>query len=554
MPISEAKLLTRLNKTEDPRKRIAMLLDLASANYRTDGKKSLAFAEEAYQLAVHVCDLSLQVKSLNIIADSQFYIGNTQTSLQTYETALAMADLLPETEKVDMLIGIAHPLSALGDMARALEFLKVGLEIEERHGFRTAGVVIFLQLGRIHFQLSNYTAALEYSTRALLLAKEQGDRQNESRALNRIGLIYSDTGEREKALATFFEDCELNRQLNDQYGVETALGNIGILYYEIGENKLSLKYYNEALQIQRANGNIIHQIYTYCNIGNTCINLRDLTQAHENVETALNLLNSIDYHEYAQITTYVYYARVLNKCCQYDKALEYALMILPLMKDGRRQEMYTMALEEIIEAYEQKGELASALRYQKELLAHKTRVLKLQSEADLKMMTMRHEIQRKEEEKEAYRSKALELEQELKINIQSVARLGQEVIDKNEFLTSIKQKVQALLPTANGSERALRSFVKEIEAQIASGDAHLQFDAALKQLQGDFIVSLAQKYPDLTSAERKVCSLIKLGFNSHQIAELLFTSIRTAEGHRLKIRRKLMISGQIDIKIFLDQI
>jgi tetratricopeptide (TPR) repeat protein len=554
MDASELKLLERLNRTTDTRKRISILHELAELNYRTDGNKRLAFANEACKLAQSIRDISSEVKSLYFIADAQFYLGDFEPSIQTYEHALQLSETLPETEKVALLLGMSYPLTAQGKYEQVFELLNTALDIRHRHGQRKKTIPILLRIAAAYYQLSDYKKSFDYSYQGLLLAKELEDRASEAKALDRIALIYSETGESEKALATFEEQLLICREVSDEYGEPHTLGNIGILYREKGDYEHALQYAFAALRLFESQGNMLNQIYSRCNISSVYLSMGDLDKSLATIEEGVELIKSIDFHYVAHIGVFGQYAAVLSKLGQYEKALHYLHKILPLMEGGKKQEMHTTALENIIEAYEGLGNSTKALEYHKKLLILKTEALRIQMDHDLQRMAMRHEVERKEAEKEVYRLKSLQLEEELKANVQSVIRLGKEVADRNEFLSSMKQKVQVLIPSANGSERALRSFVKEIEEKIASGDAQQQFDAALKQLHVEFLTALAEQYPELTSTEKKVCSLIKLGLNSNQIADLLFTSIRTIEGHRLKIRKKLKLQAQADIGAFLEDI
>lgn len=61
---------------------------------------------------------------------------------------------------------------------------------------------------------------------------------------------------------------------------------------------------------------------------------------------------------------------------------------------------------------------------------------------------------------------------------------------------------------------------------------------------------IAEQYPSLTKTERRICSLINLNMTSQQIADLLYTSLRTIEWHRLNIRKKLQIPDHQEIYDF----
>lgn len=61
-------------------------------------------------------------------------------------------------------------------------------------------------------------------------------------------------------------------------------------------------------------------------------------------------------------------------------------------------------------------------------------------------------------------------------------------------------------------------------------------------LHRDFSARLMEVCPELTSVELKVCSLVRTGLSSAEIAEVLFISKRTVDRHRENIRRKLGVA------------
>ena len=65
----------------------------------------------------------------------------------------------------------------------------------------------------------------------------------------------------------------------------------------------------------------------------------------------------------------------------------------------------------------------------------------------------------------------------------------------------------------------------------------------LQNLTGGFATQLACSHPQLSGREKEICHMIKEGFGTKQIADLLHTSVRTIDNHRNHIRKKLGISG-----------
>jgi DNA-binding CsgD family transcriptional regulator len=78
-----------------------------------------------------------------------------------------------------------------------------------------------------------------------------------------------------------------------------------------------------------------------------------------------------------------------------------------------------------------------------------------------------------------------------------------------------------------------------------------RFERRFREIHPRFLQTLSASYPMLTPTEMRVCSLLKINLTSKEIAALLSTSVRTIEGHRQHIRRKLAIANGISLAMFL---
>jgi tetratricopeptide (TPR) repeat protein len=103
--------------------------------------------------------------------------------------------------------------------------------------------------------------AIQKWQEARLLYRAVGDsealRRNrswEAITLNSIGLVYSDLGEKQKALDFYNQALPILRAVGDRGGEATTLNNIGRVYDALGEKQKALVFYNQALPISRAVG------------------------------------------------------------------------------------------------------------------------------------------------------------------------------------------------------------------------------------------------------------------------------------------------------------
>ena len=80
-------------------------------------------------------------------------------------------------------------------------------------------------------------------------------------------------------------------------------------------------------------------------------------------------------------------------------------------------------------------------------------------------------------------------------------------------------------------------------------------ESILRDLSSPLLKDLSKNYDNLSSAEIQIANFVRFGRTSKQIAEILNLSLRTVEGHRMNIRRKLGIKdAKIGLQSYLSNL
>ncbi|MEG4057624.1 MULTISPECIES: CHAT domain-containing tetratricopeptide repeat protein [unclassified Microcoleus] len=197
---------------------------------------------------------------------------------------------------------------------------------------------------------------------ALKLYREAGDHTREARALNNIGLVYSDLGEKQKALEYYSQSLPLRRAVGDRRGEATTLSNIGTVYSELGEKQKALEYYSQSLPLYRAVGDRGGEALTLNNIGNVYSELGEKQKALEYYSQSLALDRAIADRS-GEAKTLNNIGSVYSDLGEKQKALEYYSQSLALFRaiGDRRGEANTLTNIGLV--YSDLGEKQKALEY-----------------------------------------------------------------------------------------------------------------------------------------------------------------------------------------------
>jgi CHAT domain-containing protein len=148
-------------------------------------------------------------------------------------------------------------------------------------------------IGLVYSDLGEKTKALEYYNQALPILRAVGNPPGEALSLHNIGLVYSDLGEKAKALEYYNQALPILRAVGNPSGEATTLNNIGSVYYALGEQPKALEYYNQALPILRAVGNPSGEALSLHNIGSVYDALGEKTKALEYYNQALTISRDV---------------------------------------------------------------------------------------------------------------------------------------------------------------------------------------------------------------------------------------------------------------------
>ncbi|MEW6735597.1 MAG: CHAT domain-containing protein [Acidobacteriota bacterium] len=258
-------------------------------------QRALSYLNEGLVLMLETGDRVGQANSLASISVVYSSFGEYQKALDHLSQALTIeqevGDRIAQTATLSNM-GVLH--QRLGEHTRALKYYREALTLGQAIGDITAQVYALLSIGLAYDSLEDNQKALDYFNQSLELTKTTNNHILEADILVAIGNVYRRLGESQKAL-DYFHRALILKQTKYSNTSRTAyiLANIGISYHILGEMERSLNYFHKALEIYQSEGNKIGEATMFYHIALLEQKRNNLMEARLNIETALNIIESL---------------------------------------------------------------------------------------------------------------------------------------------------------------------------------------------------------------------------------------------------------------------
>lgn len=126
---------------------------------------------------------------------------------------------------------------------------------------------------------------------------------------------------------------------------------------------------------------------------------------------------------------------------------------------------------------------------------------------------------------------------------QEVVNVALSIVEQRDYLESLNELVTRLSKTDDPKEKdkviaELRSSLQQRLSYDRDVDSQY-FYAQAESLHEDFNAKLSENFPNLTQQERRLATLLRLGFSSKYIATLMNITTKSVEISRYRLRQKL---------------
>ena len=520
----------------------------------TDKVSAKNLAEEALQKSLKAGYQNGQALAFLILSKCFWLDENYAQGIEYAKKAAVLESKLDTRFTPFIYINLSNIYLRLNQLADAQSSILKGLEIAKKHKNINAVAVAQNELGVIYAKLGEYATALEYYLQCINSNKALNNPGKLSRLHTHTAILYGKQQNFPEALAHYEKSLILKNEVGDRKGIAHVLANIGITHSKQKDFLKTHDYYIKALKIYEELNFKEGIAFTNCNIADACIH------SGEPQNAIPHLLKSIDIFRELSNSTHLAVA-LTNLATAYSKVGEFlkAEELLPeteeLLKTIEAKAVSVEIHRDLSHVYEVLGHTHQALLHCREFHRLDKEIFNEESDRRLKNIQIIHQVEQMQKDKEKAELEAEKLKAENDFKAKELTTLALHLVQKNNLIENISREVKDTLSTLDDARRKLLNNVLRAirDTNLQEGDWK-QFEEQFLKVHGEFIRTLSQKHAELSSAELKVCALLKLGLSNKQIATLLNISLRTVEFHRLNIRKKLALPGKMNLISYLQKL
>jgi tetratricopeptide (TPR) repeat protein len=462
-------------------------------------QEALRHLLQAQDLFAGLNEKKKSAETLNQLGLVYYNIKQPELAKNNHQKALTLFTELSDERGIAYSYGcIGRLLEKKKEYVEALDYQKKALNFYQKENDLGGMATILENIGSIYEDQENFAVALNYFTQSLRLTEKVGDSLSMIVNLNNIGDNYRKTQHYEKAIEWTQKAVDLADRLKDKYQLSSAYKDLSKIYSLMGDYKNAYKN----LEIGRT---LYQQMYA-----------QDASRQLALFQTLFEIERKN--HEIQSLEA----DRKLNTIIKITLTILMLLLGMLAMVIISRQRLKIKGNKRIIEQ--------NAQFY----------------EAQNKLMKAEIENTHLHEQK---------LQQELEANAKSLTSHTLHIISKNKTLESIQEKLTELLKEGpNDHRKQLKSLLKMIEHNFMHDKDWEDFRQIFEQVHQEFFHRLQQRASDLTPADLRLASLIRLTIPSKDISVILGISPDSLRIARYRLRKKLNLNPGDSLTHFISSL
>ena len=543
--------------------------DLCADNY----SKSLYYIDKAEKMSKQI-GYQQGLGDCNYIRSWVYYYRNDyKISLEYLEKAKEIYSKLGSNAGMaKYYLGLGRLENLYGHYLKAVKAYQKALKYEDRNKNKKAISNLFNLLAAVNLDSKNPKIALKYATKALEIKYKLGDKKEISNSLALLGEIYIKLDSLIIAEDYFLKSLKLREGLKDNRRIASSLHSLANVYNLKKEPAKAIKELQKALTLFRNLDEKTGEAICLLELNKSYLLLRQPQNSEKSINKAMEI-SKITENKKILEDCYRQYSIVYSQMNNYKKAFDYF-------------KKYSEIKDSLESAEKIKEFNALEIKFQSERKDSKIKLLQNKTEIQKKNIIIlvlfvialialsillfyfyKLKSHKLLTQKKLFENEQLIQKQQLKIKENETQLLKGKLESKNRELTSkvlnmlminkmlddIVGKLNNLNKTLHNSAVSKKEILKIIrEIENHSGEELWDdFNKVFQGVHADFYQKLLDLNPNLSSAEIKMASLLRLNLSTKEIAAITFKSESSIKTTRYRLRKKLNIQAHKSLVSFM---
>lgn len=521
---------------------VNVLYAIARLEFDRDAEKALRVSKQSLAKAKVLDFLNGQVMAYKQVGVFYNYHRNQLDTSKFYlDSALALARTPAQRVSVYTALGTLH--AQKGEFVVGERYLLQALELISDKNSRAA-YNTYNNLAYCMGMMERHRQAARYFKRALAIADHQKNPRDIGAVLANLGLAYVDLQEYDSALTVYRRLYKFELVHGNPLNNATLLSELGRLYFE--KDKIDSAFFFMHAGLRAANK--VQMSYA---IGRSLSNLGHYHVRKHNADSALYYGRKLWRHasrksklEMEDVSDLLSRAFRLRK--QVDSAFFYA-DLYKAYHDSAFQERTSKQIAELETQFELRHKEDEIKRLAS---AHQNEVLKRNALAGGLALTVLVGVLGFF----VLRGRIRARKKEIELQLWQLDNFARKMVEKSELVEELRVQLEQFKSQITIPNERIEMMSQIVQFTILTDDDWEEFKRLFTKVNPYFFADLKVKYPDLTQAEIRLAALLKLNMSTREIANVLGISMDSANKARYRLRKKLDLPPEKELKDFIDTV
>jgi len=590
-------LLSVFSSQKEDTLKVKTLITLWDLTINNDPTTAEKYANETITLAKKLNFNSGLAKGYQNLGISNLYLGDQIKSNEAYLKAIAIYKQLNAKKLIGSMyynIGLNHKNQTQYDSAFYYNKLAENMFIEINDSIRLGSV--YDQNSGLYLEQSYYQLSLQNALKAVKIFSKSGDSLRFADASSKIADSYSSIGDTLQAKKYYLEASKIYKEKNDLIFLSQIYTKLGILLTKNPKTRDSaFTFLSNSLELSKTTNSPWYQNYAMSSLGEYYLSTKEYRLAKTTFSKSLEIAESNDYI-FFKASSLIDLGRTDLSLNNYKASIKHIKDGLKISEQNAIIENINRANLELSKVYEKMNLPVLAFKHYKIYKRTNDSILNLGKSRQVEELKTIYETEKKEQEilsqdreinlleekarvsnlqklllsgglllsfiaigfgwygfkQKVKRNKAekAKLDSELEFKKKELTTHALHLAKKNKVLESLKTKAQEL-KEVDDNKKGYQQLIRAINFDLQDDKNWDNFSRYFEEVHQGFSTKAKQEFPDITSNDLRLMSLLKMNLSSKEIANILSISSEGIKKARYRLRKKLHLSTQDSLEDFI---